>query len=124
MGKLKRLWRKHRLLVTAFVLASAVTLFFALRTVLFFAYWNDPAHRNQPLEGWMTIGYVAHSWRVPADRLARALNLPPPPEDGTRPPLKRLAKERGESFESFSAEIEEKIRQLRAEGPPPEGAPP
>ena len=36
---------------------------------------------DEPIQGWMNIGYIAHSYHVPAYVLAQALGLPPGPED-------------------------------------------
>ena len=63
MNLVKRLWQTHRLLLIAFTVAAALTLFFAIRTTAFFIYWSN--HQNVEIEGWMTIGYVAHSYRRP-----------------------------------------------------------
>jgi len=113
-----RLWRRHRILTSAFVLAMALAIFFAGRTIFFVAYWSDPARQDLPPEPWMTIGYVAHSWHVPVEKLARDLDLPPPPKDGPRPSLERLAEDRGQDFEEFKAEIEASLAELRRLGPP------
>ncbi|MGL3607182.1 hypothetical protein ACSV9I_11760 [Rhizobium sp. G187] len=115
MNRLIRLWRQNRLLVSGFVLVLGLVLFFAIRTALFVSYWNDPAHRNQPVEAWMTLGYVAHSWHVPVERLARDLDVAPPPRNAPRPSLERLAKERGQTFSDFRTELEAAIARLRAE---------
>jgi hypothetical protein len=115
---LLKLWRRQRILTSAFLLAMALAIFFAGRTIFFVAYWSDPARQDLPPEPWMTIGYVAHSWHVPAEKLARDLDLPPPPKDGPRPSLERLASERGQSFETFKAEIEASLAELRRQGPP------
>ena len=112
-----RLWRRHRILTSAFVLAMALAIFFAGRTIFFIAYWSDPARHELPPEPWMTIGYVAHSWHVPVEELARDLNLPPPPKDGPRRSLERLADERDQSFEDFKAEIEASLAELRGQDP-------
>ncbi|WP_165826220.1 MULTISPECIES: hypothetical protein [Rhizobium] len=111
-----RLWQRHRILTSAFVAAMALALFFAGRTIFFVAYWSDPVRQDLPPAPWMTIGYVAHSWHVPVENLARGLDLPPPPKDGPRPSLERLAKQRGQSFEAFKAEIEASLADLRRQG--------
>ncbi len=72
---LRRLWRHQRLATIGFVLASAATVFFAVRFIVFTLYWSDPAHQNQPLQPWMTLPYVAHSWQVPPEALLPALGL-------------------------------------------------
>lgn len=108
-----KLWRRHPVLTSAFVMAMALAIFFAGRTIFFVVYWNDPARQDLAPKPWMTIGYVAHSWHVPVEKLARDLNLPPPPKDGPRPSLERLAEQRGQSFDQFKAEIEASLAELR-----------
>jgi|AntRauTorcE11897_2_1112592.scaffolds.fasta_scaffold02037_4 hypothetical protein len=71
----RTLWRRHRFLFLGFVAAVAVTVFFAGRLLFFTVYWADPAHRGQRLEEWMTPGYVAHSYNLPADVVREALEL-------------------------------------------------
>ncbi|MBV2187217.1 MAG: hypothetical protein KUL88_22080 [Rhizobium sp.] len=114
MKALAILWRRHRLLLGAFVGATLIALFFASRFMLSVIYWSDPAHRNQPLEGWMTIGYVAHSYDVPRDRLIEILGLRPP-DRKERPTLERIARERGQPLEAFETDLETAIARLRAE---------
>ena len=41
-----RLWHRHRILTSAFVLAMALAIFFAGRTIFFVAYWADPARQE------------------------------------------------------------------------------
>ena len=78
MGKrIAILWQRHRLLMIAFAIAATLTLFFALRMVMFALYWADPTHRQQPPEPWMPLRYVAYSWDVPPRELAAALGLQP-----------------------------------------------
>lgn len=119
MKALSILWQRHRLLLGAFLGATLIALFFASRFLLSVLYWSDPAHRNQPLEGWMTIGYVAHSYDVPRDRLVEILGLQPPddPDRKARPTLERIASDRGQPLETFENDIEAAIARLRAEEP-------
>ncbi|MCJ7873598.1 hypothetical protein [Phaeobacter sp. J2-8] len=109
---LKQFWRDNRLLVTGFALALAVMLFFALRTVSFWIYWNDPAHRNQDIEGWMTPRYVAHSWAVPPKVVADVMGLEP---GGPRVTLHQMAENRGETLDALVARIMAAILAHRAE---------
>ena len=72
---MRRLWRDHRLLTAAFLLAVALTTFFAVRLVASWIYWNDPAHRDAEIAPWMTPRYVAHSWRLPPEIVAETLTV-------------------------------------------------
>lgn len=97
------LWRKHRFLFIAFIAALAVTAFFALRLVAFSLYWADPAHQDQPLEGWMTPRYVALSYDLPPGVVREVLELEA--VDGERRTLEAIA----ETSELTVGEIQRRI---------------
>ena len=105
--------RRRPLLFAAFACALALTLFFAVRLVLFSIYWADPKHREQPIAGWMTPGFVAHSWHVPREVMLDLLG-PPPEGAPKRPTLDDIAAERGVPVEDLIAEIEAAIAAHRA----------
>ncbi|HLP66246.1 MAG TPA: hypothetical protein VK181_01875 [Rhizobium sp.] len=109
------LWREHRVLLLAFLAASALALFFAARFAFYVIYWSAPEHRDQPIETWMTIGYIARSYDLPRDALAEALGLGPL-GTGRRPTVEQIARDRGMSPEEFRAEIERTIAELRESG--------
>lgn len=98
-----RLWQ-NRILVGAFALAAAATLFFAVRLVVFAVYWADPSHRETHVEPWMTVGYVARSWGLKPQELNAALGLPPP--DGHPRPIGVLADETGVPVEDLVRRVE------------------
>ncbi len=75
LGAARTLWRRHRFLFAAFIVAIAVTVFFAARLLFFTVYWSDPAHRGQPLEGWMTPRFVAHSYDLSPEIVRDVLEL-------------------------------------------------
>jgi hypothetical protein len=92
-GKLRHLWRRHPIACAGFVAALAVIAFFAARFVAFSLYWADPAHREQPIEPWMTPRYIAHAWDLPAEEVMEALGVAARPD--ARPTLKEIARDRG-----------------------------
>lgn len=94
IAALSRLWTHHRLLLAGFALALGVTLFFAVRLVVIAIYWNDPAHLEQPVAGWMTPRYVALSWDIPPDQVRAALGLSADRPQG-RITLDEIARDRG-----------------------------
>ena len=115
MGTLARLWHNNRLLVIAFAVSVTLMLFFAVRFTTQSIYWHDPAHRNQALEPWMTVGYVAHSWGVPPEMLAEKLALPK-----GRPahePLDRLAADMGLTYGELSTRVETAVQSLLEDRP-------
>lgn len=101
MDKLAILWRDHRLLFVAFSVALLVTVLLAARLTVMTVYWSR--HRDTPIEGWMTIPYVARSFDVPKEQLAAALGV----ETGSRRgvPLSELAAQLGLS----DAELEKRL---------------
>ncbi|MCI5110826.1 MAG: hypothetical protein MRY75_09750 [Marivita sp.] len=111
---LRTLWTEHRLLLSGFVLASAVMLFFGIRTVMFWVYWADPAHQEEPIAGWMTPGYVAQSWDVPIPVIRDALGVPP---ETRRETIRALADARGVPQEEIVRAIEDAIAAHRANAP-------
>lgn len=101
------LWKNYPYLTVGFLFAIALTVFFGVRMVLFWVYWADPAHQNQPPAGWMTPGYVAQSWHIPREDMAQILDLPPP--NGRPPTLRDIANQRGIPLQQLIVELEQAI---------------
>lgn len=70
---MKKLWSDHKLLVVGFVAALLLTAILFTRLIADVVYW--PQHQDQTISGWMTIGYVAHSYDVDKDLLIEALGI-------------------------------------------------
>ena len=85
-----------------FAAAVLLMVFFAVRTVVFWAHWTDPEMRNLALEGWMTPGFVARSWHVDRGRLSEGLGLDP---RGGRQTLSEIAAARGIPLDELEREI-------------------
>ena len=51
--------RRHPYLSGAFALALVLALFFAARFMTSAVYWAG--HQSEPVQAWMTVGYVGHS---------------------------------------------------------------
>jgi hypothetical protein len=104
-------------LVAAFILACAVTLgslgWFTYSAI----YWNS--HRNQAVQPWMTVGYIARSWDLPAPQLDALANLPGPKAKGHPQPLSEIAADRGVPVAYVVAEVEKAIAVLRMAEPQP-----
>lgn len=78
---IKRLWGSAPIATLVLIASLMVAGGFAVRSVAFWIYWNDPAHRAQAIEPWMTPKYIAHSWDVPLDVVIEALgDVPRPPK--------------------------------------------
>ncbi|MCV2864710.1 hypothetical protein [Defluviimonas sp. WL0075] len=103
MRALAHLWREHRLALLVFVGGAVVAVLFAVRLAVFSLYWADPAHRQQEPDGWMTPRYIARSWHVPQEDLARHLDLAPGGD--ARMTLDDIARARGIPLETLLADL-------------------
>jgi len=103
------------LLVGGFVLALLATLFFAGRLAYQAIYWADPARREQAIEGWMTVGYIAKSWDVDAPDLDALASFPRPSVKGHPQPLSEIARDRGVAVAVVIAEAEAAVQTLVAQ---------
>lgn len=86
--------------------------FFFVRDAIYWSY-----HRDEPVEGWMNVGYVAHSYRVPPHVLYKALGMPHKPPD--RRPLSEIAREQNRSMDDVRAVLMDAIVRARPPNPPP-----
>ena len=107
-------WRQWALAL-AFLLAVSVTVLFGVRAVRPIIYWHY--HRDEPISGWMNVGYVAHSYHVPQHVLYQALGLPLKPRD--RRPLREIAKAQNRSMDEIRALLMDAIVHARPPYPPP-----
>jgi hypothetical protein len=114
---MKRLgWRRWIILV-AFLLAASFAGLFAVRTVRRAVYWSS--HRDEAIRPWMSVSYVARSYRVPPHVLYKAINLEPVPRD--RRPLREIALRQDRPVEALAADLQNAIAEFRAH---PERFPP
>lgn len=113
---LKMLWRGHPGALTGFVLAALVTLFFTGRFVVSAVYWH--IHQREPVQAWMTIGYVAHSWGLRAPDIDAAAGLPNP-EKGHPFTISEIARQRGMSEAEIIQLVSDTVARMLAEAPKP-----
>ncbi len=106
-------WRNHRVLLVGFAAALCLTMFFFARTVMYTLHWSDPAHREQAVDGWMPMGYVARSWDVPPEVLREALG--PAADTGNRVTVAEIAHERGMRIDEVAELLHGAILARRAE---------
>lgn len=102
---LKHLWRSHKLLLIAFMLAASLTIAFGVRMLLFSIYWSDPNHQNQPLEGWMTPRYVAFSYGLDRQDVRRILELDPNPL--ARETLRDIVKKQNATLDALQNRLDD-----------------
>ena len=108
---MKTLFRRHPVLVLAFVLASLGATFFAGRIVWNVVYWAQ--HRQEAVQPWMTVGYVGHSWGLPPREIDARAGLPMP-EKGHPLTLQQIADQRGVPVAEIIALVEVTVAQMRA----------
>jgi hypothetical protein len=108
------------LVVAMFLLAAGFTAFKAVHTARKVINWQT--HRDEPIHGWMSVGYVAHSYRVPPYVLYLALSLPYKPPD--KRPLREIADMQHRSMEEISAVLQNAIIHARSPYPPPPSSAP
>lgn len=107
-------WRQA-VVAVAFVLSLSVAVIFVVRAVRPALYWHY--HQDEPIRGWMNIGYVAHSYHVPPYVLHQALGLPLQPPD--RRPLREIAKSQNRSMDEIRTVLLDAIVHSRPPYPPP-----
>lgn len=98
-----------------FLFVLGFTGFHAIRTIREAIYWHN--HQDEPIRGWMNVGYIAHSYSVPPHILYQALGLPHKPPD--KRPLLQIAKSQHRSMDQIRALLHDAIIHARPPNPPP-----
>lgn len=112
MTRLLALWRVRPVLTSAFLLACAVTAFFAGSFAWHSVYWAT--HQDQPVRPWMTVGYVARSWDLDGREIDALAGLPMPEVKGHPQSLREIARDRGVPVAQVIAEVEAAVAELRS----------
>src|SRR6267154_5551562 len=107
---MKRFGWKQWVVMAALALVVLATGVFAIRTVRRAMYWR--AHHDEAIRPWMSIPYIAHSYRVPPHVLYQALGIPPQLHD--RRPLKQIAGGQNRSVDEVISSLNEAINRERA----------
>jgi hypothetical protein len=108
---LKTVFRTHPVLSTAFLLISALALFFAVSTVINLIYWSSRA--REAVAPWMTVGYIGHSWDLDPRNIDARAGLPLP---GDHPyTLTEIAQQRGVPVSEIVALVEATVAAMIAE---------
>lgn len=112
MNLLLTLWRARPWLTSAFLLACALTLFFAARFVGHAVYWAN--HQDEAVQPWMTVGYVARSWGLDGREIDALAGLPLPEVKGHPQTLAEIAADRGVPVAEVIAKVEAAVAELKA----------
>lgn len=126
MAFFRFLIRSHPILSSVFGLAMLGLVAFSVGFLREAMYFNDPAHRNQSLEGWMTPGYVGKSWDLPPPMVRDTLQLDATMKPNGRPMmLSEIAALHGVTLADLQSRVEAARASLdqqrnRDAGSPPE----
>jgi uncharacterized membrane protein len=110
-------WRRTLAVGLAFLLAIAGTFVFAYRAG---RHARQIRAENEPIRGWMSVPFIAHSHHVPASVLFQAIGvLPRQPHD--RRSVRRIARDVNRPVAELIAQLQ---RAIDAAAHPPGGPPP
>ena len=113
--RMKKLAWRHWLLIGLFLVALFAVGFFGFRAIRRAVYWSN--HKDEQIKPWMSVRYVAHSYRVPPPVLFQALGLEPTPRD--KRPLRIIASEQNRPVEVLISKLDEAIKRFRQSPRPP-----
>lgn len=102
-------FRRHPYLSGAFAFAVLLTLFFAARFITGAVYWAG--HQSEPVQPWMTVGYVGHSWGIDPRQINLIAGLPLP--DGHPLMLSEIAARDGAPVSEVISRVEAAVAQLK-----------
>lgn len=107
--------RRTLAIALAFLLAIAGALLFASRA-------SRQAHHlrtsNEPIHGWMSIPFIAHTHHVPASMLFEAIGVEPRQPHDHRS-VRRIAHELNRPVPEVIAQLQKAIDAARPSGGPP-----
>jgi hypothetical protein len=98
--------RRTLILTAAFVAAIAFTFVFGYRAG---HHARMIRWENQPIHGWMSVPFIAHTHHVPEDSLYHAIGAEPRAKD--RRPLRRIAHEQKRPVEELIKELNAVLKQ-------------
>jgi membrane protein DedA with SNARE-associated domain len=105
IGTVRRFRWQQWLVVAMFLLVAGFTAFKAVNMAREVIYLRT--HHDEAIRGWMSVGYVAHSYRVPPDVLYGALNIPHDQPDNR--PLRKIAHMQHRSMDEIRAVLQNAI---------------
>ncbi len=113
--KFKSFRRIQKVVLLAFLLALAFTSVRIVHTATDMVYWHK--HQDEPLNNWMTLHYVAHSYHIPPHVLYETLEMPDWPPD--RRSLKELSQALDIPLETLKSKLQQAIVYARPPYPRP-----
>jgi hypothetical protein len=113
IARLKHLWATRRIPFLMFFGSLAIALWFAGSFVADLIYWNDPRHKNQALEPWMTPRYIQHSYGLRPKTVADVLGIDHPFPHRMR--MSDIVASTGQTYEALTEELRTQAEAERAE---------
>jgi len=113
MSTLRRVVRAHPITSACFVIALLALLWFGISFLSGALYFNDPKHRNQAIEPWMTPRYVSRSWRIPPEKLNPILELEKRDGEGRPPTMGQIATDLNLTIDELEALIAQTSQELQ-----------
>jgi glycogen synthase len=107
------LMRRRPLLTSAFLIAATLTLVFAVKAAIFYAYWTE--HRQREIERWMSPNYISRVWMLEVEDIQEKLGIED--EELNRRPIARIARQKGVNISDYINAIEELITDEHGEPP-------
>jgi len=110
--------RKQLVLLLACMLSVALAVMFTLQAL------RSVPHpgRDEPIQPWMNVPYIAHSYHVPPHFLYQAIGLPAAPRD--RRPIAAIARAQHRPVDELIVELQNAIMHARTPYLPPRPLPP
>ena len=110
--------RKQLVLLLACMLSVALAVMFTLHAL------RSAPHpgRDEPIQPWMNVPYIAHSYHVPPPFLYQAIGLPAAPRD--RRPIAAIARAQRRPVDELIAALQNAIMHARTPYLPPRPLPP
>ena len=109
----------HPYALTGFVLCAAITLFFLFHIISSAIYWSNPAHHDEAVKPWMTVGYIAKSWHLDPVKIDDLTKFPRPDEVGHPVTMQEIARIRGIPLADVIRQAQTAVAALTAEGAQP-----
>lgn len=114
-SKLRTFIQHNWVLVSVFVAAFVLTMWFATRMAMDALYFNDPRNVDVNLKPWMTPRYIVLTYDLPRPFVWELLELDLETDQGIR--LGRMSTERGISMEDLTTLVREAAAEYRNEQP-------
>jgi hypothetical protein len=115
LGQISSFVRQNWLLVSVFVLASVLALWFAAQVIMDFLYFNDPNNVDVDLKPWMSPRFIVLTYDLPRPLVFDILLLDENTGSGQR--LKHVAEDLGLTLDELTTQVRAAAQDYRAAQP-------